>query len=53
MALYNYKRSHYKAGRELGYERVMPDLKLRIFSCKSEDEVDRVMVTCRHLMGGR
>ena len=50
MQFYNYKRSMCKAARELGYERVMPDVRQRIFACKDEVEISNIMSTCRHLM---
>lgn len=46
----NMKRDAYNIARELGYERVMPDIKQRIYACSTETEITRIMYNARHLM---
>lgn len=53
MAKKSFKNSQYLIGKDLGYERVMPDLYERIYACVTESEVVRVMITARHLMCDR
>ena len=36
--------------RELHYRDVMPDVYKRINACKTENEVYRVLITCRHML---
>lgn len=53
MAKKSFKYHQYLIGKDLGYERVMPDLHTRIYACVTEAEVLRVMTTARHLMCDR
>ena len=46
----NEKRRYYNMAKTLGYERVMPDIKQRIYAAETEAEVIRVMTTARHKM---
>lgn len=50
MTLKQYKRRTYDTAKQLGYERIMPDIKCRIYTAESEDDVSRIMTTARHKM---
>lgn len=54
MATRQFKRRAYQIGVALGYLNIMPDLRDRIYSAVTEDEVTRILTTCRqwHLTGG-
>ena len=52
MTLRQFKRRTYDAAKQLGYERIVPDIKCRIYTAESENEVSRIMTTARHKMGG-
>lgn len=46
------KRNAYNTAKQLGYEKVMPDIKARIYACHTEEEITRVLITARHAMEG-
>lgn len=50
MARRSLKLKTWQIARALGYVRVMPDIKTRIYEAVTEADVYRVMATARHLM---
>lgn len=46
----NEKRRAWNKAKALGYVRVMPDIKERIYASGSEMELTRILITARHMM---
>ena len=43
------KRKAYLIAKQLGYEKLMPNIKSRIYSCTTQEEITRVLITARHM----
>lgn len=43
------KRAAYLIALQLKYDKVLPDIKERIYAAESESEITRILVTARHM----
>ena len=50
MATRKWKWNCYNMARALGYEKVMPDIKERIYAAVMESDVSRIMATARNML---
>lgn len=46
----NEKRKAWNVAKQLGYTKVMSDIKERIYAAASETELIRILATARHMM---
>ena len=53
MASRQFKRRAFQVGVQLGYLNIMPDLDDRIYSAVTEEEVTRILTTCRCWRGAK